>query len=58
MKAAIYARVSTTDQTTDNQTLELERAAERQGLNRPQFSRHSPAALRTAPHTLPARAGY
>ena len=27
-------------------------------MNRPQFSRHSPAALRTAPHTLPARAGY
>ena len=31
MKAAIYARVSTSNQTTDNQTLELEKAAERQG---------------------------
>jgi len=31
MKAAIYTRVSTTDQTTDNQLLELRSAAERQG---------------------------
>ena len=31
MKAAIYARVSTADQTTDNQILELQKAAERQG---------------------------
>ena len=30
-KAAIYCRVSTSDQTTDNQLLELEKAAERQG---------------------------
>ncbi len=27
-------------------------------LNRPQFSRHSTAAFRTALHTLPAIAGY
>ena len=31
MKAAIYARVSTSNQTTDNQILELQKAAERQG---------------------------
>ena len=28
------------------------------GMNRPQFSRHSTAAFRTALHTLPAIAGY
>ena len=28
------------------------------GVNRPQFSRHSTAAFRTALHTLPAIAGY
>ena len=27
-------------------------------VNRPQFSRHSTAAFRTALHTLPAIAGY
>ena len=27
-------------------------------MNRPQFSRHSPAVFGTAFHTLPARAGY
>ena len=27
-------------------------------MNRPQFSRHSTAAFRTALHTLPAIAGY
>ena len=27
-------------------------------VNRPQFSRHSPAVFGTAFHTLPARAGY
>lgn len=31
MKAVIYARVSTSDQTTDNQTLELKKVAERNG---------------------------
>jgi DNA invertase Pin-like site-specific DNA recombinase len=31
MKAVIYARVSTTDQTTENQTLELEKVAKRNG---------------------------
>jgi DNA invertase Pin-like site-specific DNA recombinase len=31
MKAVIYARVSTTEQTTDNQTLELEKVAKRNG---------------------------
>jgi DNA invertase Pin-like site-specific DNA recombinase len=31
MKAVIYARVSTTDQTTANQTLELEKVAKRNG---------------------------
>ena len=31
MKAVIYARVSTADQTTDNQTLELRRVAKRNG---------------------------
>ena len=31
MRTAIYARVSTADQTTDNQILELQKAAERQG---------------------------
>ena len=31
MKAVIYARVSTTEQTTDNQTLELRKIAERNG---------------------------
>ena len=29
-----------------------------QPMNRPQFSRHSTAAFRTALHTLPAIAGY
>ena len=31
MKAVIYARVSTSDQTTENQTLELQRVAKRNG---------------------------
>ena len=31
MKAVIYARVSTTDQTTENQTLELQKVAKRNG---------------------------
>ncbi len=31
MKAVIYARVSTAEQTTENQTLELEKVAKRNG---------------------------
>ena len=31
MKAVIYARVSTAEQTTDNQTLELQKVAKRNG---------------------------
>ena len=31
MKAVIYARVSTADQTTENQTLELQKVAKRNG---------------------------
>ena len=31
MRAVIYARVSTADQTTENQTLELQKVAKRNG---------------------------
>lgn len=59
MKAAIYARVSTTDQTCENQLLELRRYAEARGwtVTREAEYPHLVSRLGMGPRGTPAAPG-